>query len=172
MKIILTVKKMTLKPSSKDHIESRLSKLDKFFDNAEANVMLRLENNRVTAEITIRNGSMVYRAENSQVDLIDAFDEACDNIVRRIRKQKTKLQKRLRPTAFDDETFNSDDTPVDDFQIIKTKHFAVKPLTAQEAVLQMELIGHSFYMFRNEESNEINVVYRRNDGQFGLIEPD
>lgn len=172
MKINYTVKKMTLKPSTKEHIEKKLHKLDKFFDDdAAANIMLRLENNRVTAELTIRNGSMVYRAENTSQDLIDAFDDACENIVRRIRKQKTKLEKRLRPKAFDDELIEPV-IPETEFEIIRTKHFAIKPLSVQEAILQMEMIGHQFYMFRNEETDQISVVYKRNDGRYGIIEPD
>lgn len=182
MKTTITVKKMTLKPSSKEHIDRKLKKFDKFFDdNAAATVMLRPENDRVTAELTIRSGALVYRAEDTDVDLCDAFDSACDNIVRRIRKQKTKLEKRLRPSAFDDIPMSSEGEVADlangmdtdeAYEIIKSKHFAMKPQSVQEAILQMEMLGHTFYMFRNEETGEINVVYARNDGKYGLIEPN
>lgn len=175
MKTTYTVKKMTLKDSTKKHIETRINKLDKFFDdNATANVMLRLESNRVTAELTIRCGSMVYRAEDTKTDLLEAFDTACDNIVRKIRKQKTKLEKRLRVNAFGGEMPEPTEPEPDEeeYQIIRKKQFSVKPLSVQEAILQMDMVGHEFFMFRNEENGEINVVYRRNDGNFGLIIPE
>ncbi len=172
MTINYTVKKMTLKPSTKDHIEKKLGKLDKFFsENANASVMLRLEKDRVIAELTIRDGSMIYRAEDSSSDLLEAFDNAHDNIIRRIRKQKTKLEKRVRFAAFEPEMLQETVEEEEGFRVIKTKKFAVKPLSVDEAILQMELLGHQFYVFRNEENNEINVVYERNDGNYGLIEP-
>ncbi len=176
MRVNYTVKKMTLKPSTKDHIEAKLAKLQKFFsDNADVSVMLRLEGNRVTTELTIRDAGTVFRAEDSQVDLVDAFDNAYDNIIRRIRKQKTKLAKRLRVDAFEPIEANVpeiDPISNEDFKVVRTKSFAIKPLSVQEAILQMQMVGHKFYMFRNEQTNEINVVYERKDGEFGIIEPE
>ena len=172
MKTTYTVKKMTIKPSTQDHIEKKLQKLDKFFsDNADASVMLRLERDRVTVEITIRDNGLVYRAEDEQIDLLDAFDDAYDNIVRRIRKQKTKLEKRIKSAALVEFDVPPDDEPKD-FDIVKSKKFAMKPLSVQEAILQMNLIGHKFYMFHNQDTDSINVVYERNDGRYGLIEPE
>ena len=172
MKTTYTVKKMTIKPSTQDHIEKKLQKLDKFFsDNADASVMLRLERDRVTVEITKRDNGLVYRAEDEQIDLLDAFDDAYDNIVRRIRKQKTKLEKRIKSAALVEFDVPPDDEPKD-FDIVKSKKFAMKPLSVQEAILQMNLIGHKFYMFRNQDTDSINVVYERNDGRYGLIEPE
>ena len=172
MKTTYTVKKMTIKPSTQDHIEKKLQKLDKFFsDNADASVMLRLERDRVTVEITIRDNGLVYRAEDEQIDLLDAFDDAYDNIVRRIRKQKTKLEKRIISAALVEFDIPLDDEPKD-FDIVKSKKFTMKPLSVQEAILQMNLIGHKFYMFHNQDTDSINVVYERNDGRYGLIEPE
>ncbi|MBQ2391746.1 MAG: ribosome-associated translation inhibitor RaiA [Clostridia bacterium] len=172
MKTTYTVKKMTIKPSTQDHIEKKLQKLDKFFsDNADASVMLRLERDRVTVEITIRDNGLVYRAEDEQIDLLDAFDDAYDNIVRRIRKQKTKLEKRIKSAALVEFDIPLDDEPKD-FDIVKSKKFTMKPLSVQEAILQMNLIGHKFYMFHNQDTDSINVVYERNDGRYGLIEPE
>ena len=172
MKSTYTVKKMTSKPSTQDHIEKKLQKLDKFFsDNADASVMLRLERDRVTVEITIRDNGLVYRAEDEPIDLLDAFDDAYDNIVRRIRKQKTKLEKRIKSAALVEFDIPLDDEPKD-FDIVKSKKFTMKPLSVQEAILQMNLIGHKFYMFHNQDTDSINVVYERNDGRYGLIEPE
>ena len=133
--------------------------------------MLRLERDRVTVEITIRDNGLVYRAEDEQIDLLDAFDDSYDNIVRRIRKQKTKLEKRIKSAALVEFDVPPDDEPKD-FDIVKSKKFAMKPLSVQEAILQMNLIGHKFYMFRNQDTDSINVVYERNDGRYGLIEPE
>ena len=176
MNVNYTVKKMTLKPSTREHIDKKLQKLEKFFsDDAQVSVMLRLDNNNsVTAELTIRDSSTVYRAEDTQTDLIDAFDNAFDNIIRRIRKQKTKLEKRLRSGSFDELDLFAGAPDLEEegeFKIVRTKHFAIKPLSVQEAVLQMKMVGHRFYMFKNEQTGEVNVVYERNNGEYGLIEP-
>lgn len=175
MKVNYTVKKMTLKDSSKAHIEKKIEKLSKFFsDNADISIMLRLENNNiVTAELTIRDASTVFRAEDSQGDLVDAFDNAFDNIVRRIRKQKTKLEKRLKSVVFEPvPEYDEVETDEDDFKVVKVKTFSIKPLNVQEAILQMKMVGHKFYMFKNEQTGQTNVVYERNNGEYGLIEPE
>ncbi len=176
MNVNYTVKKMTLKPSTREHIDKKLQKLEKFFsDDAQVSVVLRLDNNNsVTAELTIRDSSTVYRAEDTQTDLTDAFDNAFNNIIRRIRKQKTKLEKRLRSGSFDELDLFAGAPDLEEegeFKIVRTKHFAIKPLSVQEAVLQMKMVGHRFYMFKNEQTGEVNVVYERNNGEYGLIEP-
>ena len=103
MKTNYILRKLTLKDSSKEHIERKLKKLERFFsDDADVTVKFVLENNTVKSEITIKDKSTVYRAEDTQVDLTDAFDNSYDNIIRRIRKQKTKLEKRLRSTSFEE----------------------------------------------------------------------
>ncbi|MBQ2676071.1 MAG: ribosome-associated translation inhibitor RaiA [Clostridia bacterium] len=174
MKVNYTAKKITLRETSKQHIEKKLSKLERFFsDDATAQVMFRLDSNRVIAELTVRDSGVVFRAEDAQTDLMDAFDNAYDNIIRRIRKQKTKLERRLRPAAFEVELFNEPVAePAGEFNVVKTKQFNLKPLSVQEAILQMELVGHKFYMFKNEQNGQINVVYARNDGAYGLIEAE
>lgn len=176
MTINYTVKKMTMKPSSKEHIEKKLDKLQKFFsDSAEATIKFNLDSGSVTAEITVKDGSMVYRGEDNQVDLVDSFDNAFDHIIRRIRKQKTKLEKRVRTNAFEVEYFSDfDDESYDEedsFEIIRSKQFDLKPLSVEEAILQMNLLGHHFFMFDNAQTNKVSVVYLRNDGKYGLIEP-
>lgn len=175
MKINYTVKKMTLRENSKEHIEKKLKKLDKFFsDDAEVSVVLKLENERVVAELTIRDKGTVYRAEDEKIDLIDSFDSAFDNMIKRIKKQRSRLVKRLRENAFENEyAAMAAKEDENEFKVIKSKHFPVKPISVQEAILQMELIGHKFFIFKNAETNEeINVVYLRNDGKYGLIQPE
>lgn len=178
MKVNYTVKKMTLRPASKEHIEKKLAKLPKFFsDDADVSIMLRPENGKVTAELTIRDAATVFRAEDTQTELTDAFDNAFDNIIRRIRRQKTKLAKRLKSAAFEPDDFaDLPDDPIqddgDEFKVVRVKSFSIKPLSVQEAILQMNMVGHHFYMFRNEQTGEMNVVYERNNGEYGLIEPE
>lgn len=170
MKANYILRKVTLKDSSKDHIEKKIRKLDKFFsDDAEITLKFVLENETVKSEITIKDKSTVYRAEDVQIDLIDAFDNAFDNVVRRIRKQKTKLEKRLRSTSFD-EIFAPIDFEEEEFEVIRSKEFYLQAISVNEAILQMNLIGHQFFIFENADTNLVSVVYRRNDGKYGLIE--
>ncbi len=170
MKTNYNLRKVTLKDSSKEHIEKKIAKLDKFFsEDAEVTLKFILENESVTSEITIKDKSMVYRAEDNQIDLVDAFDKAFDNIVRRIRKQKTKLKSRLRSTSFD-EFFGGEDNFVDeDFEVIRSKKFYLQSMSVDEAILQMNLLDHQFFIFENIDDGAISVVYRRKDGKYGLI---
>lgn len=173
MKKTYNLRKVTLKETSKEHIEKKIKKLDKFFtDDADIVLKFVCENDSITAEITIKDKSTVYRAEDNQVDLLDAFDNAFDNIVRRIRKQKTKLEKRLRSTSFDD-IFAPDDTIDEEkFEVCRSKKFYLQAISVDEAILQMNLIGHQFFIFENEENGCISVVYKRKDGKYGLIETE
>ena len=161
MKANYILRKVTLKDSSKEHIEKKLTKLEKFFsDDAEITLKFVLENETVKSEITIKDKSTVYRAEDIQIDLIDAFDNAYDNVIRRIRKQKTKLEKRLRSTSFD-EVFAPIDFEEDDFEVIRSKEFYLQAISVKEAILQMNLIGHQFFIFENADTNLVSVVYKR-----------
>ncbi len=174
MKNTITGRKVSLKDSFKELVEKKLSKFDRIFgDKAEANVTVTLERNRQTVEVTIRHGGMVYRAEETAVDMNDALDDVIESLSGQIRKNKTRLEKKLRGAAVA-EYFSVEpaDEEEDDFQIVRSKRFEVKPLDVDEAILQMNLIGHQFYMFRNVDTDDINVVYRRKDGNYGLIEPD
>lgn len=174
MKITTTGRKCTLRPQFMERTEAKLSKLDKFFDTAAtADVTVSPERNLMRVEITIRAGGMVFRAEDVAEDAGEAVDRLVDVLIRQIRRNKTRLEKRLRAGAF------APELPVDEaeeeepeFRVVKSKSFPVKPLDVEEAILQMNLIGHQFYMFRNMETGDINVVYRRRDGNYGLLEPD
>ena len=165
MKVTMTGRKCSLRPSFVERTETKLSKLDKFFESdAKADVTVTSERNLMRVEITIRYNGMVFRAEDAAEDPGEA--------VRQIRKNKTRREKRLRVNAFDDMAAGGAEEYEDEFHVVKSKSFPVKPLDVEEAILQMNLIGHQFYMFRNGETGEINVVYRRRDGPYGLLEPD
>ena len=174
MKITTTGRKCTLRPSFVERTEAKLSKLDKFFDAAaSADVTVSPERNKMRVEVTIRAGGLVFRAEDTADDTNEAIDRLTDVLVRQIRKNKTRSEKRLREGAFAPDALSGE--PVEEepeYRVVKSKSFPVKPLDVEEAILQMNMSGHQFYMFRNMETGEINVVYRRRDGDYGLLEPD
>ena len=178
MKFTFACKKVTLNDSIKAYAEKKISKLDKYFpQEADAFVTFAVEKkNRCVVELTIRaaNGTL-FRAqeEDPDGDMRGAIDAAVSFIDRRIRKNKTRLSKNLRSDAIVAEVPEEYDIREErDFEIVRTKRFAVKPMTADEAILQMNLLDHSFYVFRNVDTDEIDVVYRRNNGGYGIIETE
>lgn len=173
MKTTIVGRKCTPKDSFKQHAEKKLKKIDKFFsDEAEAKITVTVEKSEQIVELTIKSRGMYFRAEESAVDMNDALDECIDFIIRKIRKNKTKVSKRLR----DDAVINWESEPEDDstgeFDIIRSKSIYLKPEMPEEAILQMEMLGHQFYIFFNGESEKVCVVYKRKDGGYGLIEPE
>lgn len=177
MKITYVARKVNLRDNFKDRVEQKLKKFEKIFsDNAEATVVVTLEKNRQTVEITIKDNSMVFRAESTMAEMNDALDKVTDLISGQLRKHKTRLSKRIKTGSIDDllvapveEDVDMDDE--DALDIVRRKQIPVKPISVEEAILQMELVGHQFYMFLNADTNLINVVYIRKDGSYGLLEP-
>ena len=179
MKVTITGRKVNLRDNFKNLATKKLSRFDRVFDeDAEANVVVTLEKNRQTVEITIRQRGMIYRAEATDFEMNDALDQVIGALGRQIRKNKAKLDKQIHSAALDQyiEEYVKDDASVEtepeEYRVVRTKHFFVKPLSVEEAILQMNMLGHQFFMFRDESSGEINVVYRRKDGKYGLLEPD
>ena len=178
MKITYVARKVNLRDNFKERAERKLLKFEKIFsENAQATVVVTLEKNRQTVEVTIKDNSMVYRAESTMLEMNDALDKVVDVLSRQIRKYKTKLSKRLRESSLDDllieDTVSEEpsEEESDEIEILRKKQIPVKPISVEEAILQMEMIGHRFYMFTNADTGEINVVYTRNDGAYGLLEP-
>ena len=177
MKFTFTCKKIALNDSIKDYAEKKISKLDRYFpEEADAFVTFAVEKkNRCVVELTIRaaNGTL-FRAvcEDPDGDMRGAIDEATAQIERKIRKNKTRLAKGLRSDAIVPEVPEEFDIHEErEFDIVRTKRFAVKPMSPEEAILQMNLLGHSFFVFRNtDDDNAICVVYTRNSGGYGIIE--
>ncbi len=148
--------------------QTKLDKFDKFFrDEGAATVKLSAPKNRERVEVTITAGGMIYRGEETAETFRNALDLAVEAIERQIRKNKTKLEKRLRDTAIKE--FSEE--PADDEPIIRTKEFELRPMTPEEAVLQMNLIGHSFFIYSDSITGETNVVYKRRNGDYGVIIP-
>ena len=175
MKITYTARKVNLRDNFKERVEKKLSKFKKIFsEDAVANVVVTLEKNRQTVEITIRDNRMVYRAESTQPEMNDALDRVIDILMRQIRQNKTRLEKRIKSGNI--ETIIADlpvdDEPVEDeYKVVRKKQVLVKPVTVDEAILEMNMINHDFYMFINADTSEVNVVYKRADGDYGLLEP-
>ncbi len=177
MKITYTARKVNLRDNFKERVEKKLSKFEKLFsEDAAVNVVVTLEKNRQTVEITIRDNGMVYRAESTMSEMNDALDKVTDVLMRQIRKNKTRLVKKIKSGSLDDfvaQNVFSEDEAVeeDDYNVVRKKQVLVKPITVDEAILEMNMINHGFFMFINAETDEINVVYRRSDGDYGLLEP-
>ncbi|WP_202708685.1 ribosome hibernation-promoting factor, HPF/YfiA family [Sporosalibacterium faouarense] len=174
MKITVSGKNMDVTDALRNTVEKKLNKLEKYFnEDVEVNATVSVEKNRHIFEVTIPFTKNILRAEEITDDMYASIDRSVDILERQIRKHKTKLQKRFHngdTIRFENVSLlqEEDDEP----KIVKTKKFAMKPMDEEEAVLQMELIGHSFFVFRNAETNEVNVVYKRKDGDYGLIEPE
>ncbi|MEA4814756.1 MAG: ribosome-associated translation inhibitor RaiA [Oscillospiraceae bacterium] len=176
MKFTFATKKTPLNDSIKDYAEKKISKLDRYFrSEAEANVTFSVEKgNRCVVEVTIRGGNTLFRAEEEAPDgnMHGAIDAAQSYIERQIRKNKTRLEKRLRQDAFEPSADDADVPEEKEFDIIRKKHFAIKPMMPEEAILQMNLLDHTFFVFRDSESNALSIVYQRKNGGYGLIETD
>lgn len=173
MKMTITGRKVTIKDTFKDRAEKKMAKIERFFgDDAEAHLTVTVEKERQTVEITVKNGNTLYRAEETAPSMELALDSVIDSLIRKIRRNKTKVERRLKSSAFDSYPSGP---PVEDegeYKVVRSKKFPIKPIDVDEAILQMNMLGHSFFMFRNVRTSQINVVYCRKDGDYGLIEPD
>ena len=181
MKFTFTDKKITLPKSVHAYAEKKIGKLDRYFRNdAEAAVVFSVEKDRNNVELTIRSGGTILRVSERTSDMFASIDAAVSSMERQLRKNKTRLEKRLRQGAFERavdaaevSTFAPDEPEEGEYRIVRSKTFPIKPMTRDEAILQMNLVGHSFFAFRDEEADgAFAVVYRRNDGDYGLIEDE
>ena len=160
----------------RDYVEKKLGKLDKFFkDESEARVVIGTIKHNDYIEATIYAAGMMYRAEASDKEILAAIDKIVDVIERQIRKNKTRLSKKIKRDATLDANLISGATYIEgeetkEFEVVKTKRFTVKPMSVEEAILQMNLLGHTFFVFKNQETDEMNVVYKRKDGKYAVIE--
>lgn len=174
MKVIVSGRNMDVTGALKDTVQSKLGKLDKFFDkDLEAQATLSVEKNRHIVEVTIPINGSILRAEEATEDMYGSIDKVVDKLTRQLRKQKNKLENRNNKYK----TIRFENIPAYESEsmepkIVRTKRFSIKPMNAEEAVLQMELLGHNFYVFLDGETDEVGVVYKRKDGNYGLIEPN
>lgn len=171
MNITIIGRKCTPREDFKERAGNKLRKVEKFFGpDATAKITATVEKNQKICEVTLIKKSMIFRAQERSDDLEDALDMCVDSLIRQIRKNKTRIEKKLRDVSFDDVL--AEDFEEDELEVVRSKTVVLKPETVDEAILQMNLLGHMFYMFRNAETDDICVVYKRNDGGYGLIEPD
>ena len=177
MKYNLLCKKIELSESRKDALMKKITRIEKFFDtDTECKIVISQQKKFITIELTILYKGFMLRAEASSEDLLDAADECIANLDRQIRKNKTKLTKRIKESGFENYISVLEDEEIEDekedFRIIKHKRFSSKPMSAEEAILKMNMLGHDFFIYTNPETMEINIVYRRKDGNYGIIESD
>ena len=174
MKITVNGRQMNVYEDMKQLIDKKLKKLDKFFaGEGDATVTLSCKHNEKTIEITISAAGTLFRSEVGAESFRDALDTAVSNIERQIRKNKTRLARRMREGAFIPPAVEEfDDTVADEEEIIRTKTYSTKPMSAEEAILQMNLLGHQFFVFNDDETGATCVVYTRRDGAYGLIVPE
>lgn len=173
MEILIRGTKVDVTDSMKGYVKEKLSKLDKYFvdQKIEANVLVKVHNYLQKIEVTIPLKTLILRAEEEQQDFYAAVDLVINKLERQIRKNKAKLQKRDRAKT---KEFNIDDIiPIEeDEQVVKNKKIDVKPMNSEEAMLQMELSGHDFYMYKDSETNNICVLYKRKNGGYGILESE
>jgi len=176
MKITLSWKNLEITEALKEQAYKKIQKLGRYFsDETEAQVTMTVENYRHIVEVTIPFNGVVIRAEESTDDMYTSIDKVLDKLERQIHKHRTKLEKKMKSGAFKyEKPLFSSEIDIDEKTptVVKTKRFAVKPMSIEEAILQMELLGHSFFVFTNAKTNEVNVLYTRKVGNYGLIEPE
>ena len=171
MEILIRGTKLEITDSMKDYVKEKLSKLDKYLvdQKAKANVLVKVHNYLQKVEVTIPLKTLILRAEEEQQDFYAAVDLVINKLERQIRKNKAKLQKRDKAKT---KEFNIDDIiPIEeDEKIVKHKKIDVKPMSSEEAILQMDLLGHDFYVYKDSDTNNVCVIYKRKDGGYGVIE--
>jgi len=174
MRFTITGRNIDVTPGLRAAIEEKIGKLDRYFNSdAEAIVTLSVQKDKQIIEVTIPVKGNMIRAEESSSDMYVSIDLVQEIIERQMKKYKNKLlDKKQTAQAFSDWSISDENDSDEDIKIVKTKRFAMKPIDPEEACFQMELLGHSFYMFLNSDTEEVNVVYKRRNGAYGLIEPE
>ena len=173
-------KNIEVTPSLREYVEKRVGKVAKYFDQiGEIKVKLTVDKGRHIVEVTIPiKGGILLRGEEATMDMYTSIDLVVEKLERQIRKQKTKLARRFRQSGgFRAEAFAEAEAPErpetdGDYPIVKRKRFTVRPMDVQEAIMQMNLLNHNFFVYRDAETESVNVVYRRTDGDYGLIESE
>ena len=174
MTYVITGRGTNVTDGLRSAIEEKLGKLEHYFaPDTEVHVTLKVEKDRQKVEVTVPVKGHIIRAEQVSDDMYVSIDLIEDIIERQLRKYKTKIvDSKQNVGSFTSEFMQEDDYEDEDVKVIRTKRFAVKPMDPEEACVQMELLNHSFYVFRNAETDEVNVVYKRKGGDYGLIEPE
>ncbi|MDC2866129.1 MULTISPECIES: ribosome hibernation-promoting factor, HPF/YfiA family [unclassified Bacillus (in: firmicutes)] len=178
MKFNIRGENIEVTPALKEYVEKKLSKLERYFDTfPEIKVNLKVYSDKQRVEVTIPFPDLLLRAEETNSDMYAAIDLVVDKLERQIRKHKTKVNRKLREKGsvkamliLPDQSAVQEEVAEDELELVRTKRFDLKPMDVEEAILQMDMLGHNFFVFTNSETNETNVVYGRKDGKYGLIE--
>jgi len=174
MKLKIIERKFEATEKMKEKMAAKLSKFDKFFDSeTEAQLVLSKEKEREICEITIYYHDTIFRIEETTKDMYTSFDECIENLKTQIRKHKTRLENKFKHKKYELEDWNfstNEDTQEEkEFNIIRSKRISVKPMYVEEAILQMNLLNHEFFLFKNANTDGIDIVYKRKDGNYGII---
>lgn len=175
MKFNIHGKKLEVTESIKNYIEEKIGRLDKYFENSDnitATVLIKLRGNEQVVEATINANKFMLRAEEAHKDLYASIDKVSDKIERQIRKNKTRMSKKVNKDLVKDFIldFEVPEEEENDNVIVKRKVIENKPMSEDEAILQMELIGHEFFAFKNVDTGDVNIIYKRKDGDYGIME--
>ena len=175
MKYIIRSQKMENTDAIKNYIESKLSKLDKYFedyDSIEATVLTKVDGRNQIIEVTIPTKHFLLRNEESNEDLYAAIDKISDKLERQIRKNKEKINKKINKTIIKDFDYDLQDEYEEDEKVVKRKKIELKPIDEEEAVIQMEMLGHAFFVYKDVNTQNVCVIYKRKDGNYGIIETE
>lgn len=177
LQIVVKGKNLDVTPALRAYAEKKVAKIEKFLQGEQdvvADVMLRTEREYHIAEVTLEVTGLILRGEGKTGDMYASIDDAVEKIERQFGKYKTKIQRKAQGPKLSEIPPESPQGQEADKEakIVRTKRFAVKPMSVEEAVMQMDLLGHDFFVFANATTDEVNVVYKRRDGNYGLIEPE
>lgn len=174
MRYIITGRNIEITKGLRAAVEEKIGKLERYFnEDTEAHVTLNVTKDRQKIEVTIPVKGNIIRAEQESNDMYVSIDLVEEIIERQLKKYKNKIvDKKQNAMAFSELFMQEETDPIDDIRIAKVKRFAMKPMDAEEACVQMELLGHSFYVFLNSDTEQVNVVYKRKGNSYGLIEPE
>ena len=174
MKVTIIGRQLNVWDEMKATIEKKLQKFDKFFgDDCNATATLSIKHSQKCIELTINAKDAIFRSEVEDETFRNALDRAVYLIERQIRKNKTRLERKLKNVVFDNGIFDTGEDFEEEAEFkIRRKAFPIKPMSVEEAIMQMNLLGHEFFVFRNDQTEEICVVYKRRDGDYGLIEDE
>lgn len=174
MKFNIRGKKLDVTDSIKSYIEEKIGRLDKYFESPEeitATVLIKLRgNNLQVVEVTINANKFILRGEDEHNDLYAAIDKVSDKMERQIRKNKTRMHKKSNKGFSDGFVLDFEVPEEEENIVVRRKKIDTKPMSEEEAILQMELLGHEFFVFKNSETNEFDVIYKRKDGNYGILE--
>ena len=173
MSVIVKGKNTVVSPSVKEYVEKKLEKVTKQFKSVgDITCLFKVEKNDHVVEISFPAGNILLRAEERTKDMYASIDLVVEKIERQIHKYKTRLAKRKYANFSEPVAVDEPDLPDEEFAIIKNKHFKLEPMTAEEAIMQMNLLHHDFFVYFDPDMDVINIVYKRKDGKYGLITPE